>query len=437
MKRANTVIFISTFLLSVCSTAFAGVSLGEAYLKALDNDDTLKVAKYSYEAGVAGKGYARSGLLPSVSLNAKTTSYNTDRYGNYRTKDFDVALVQPIFNVGKYYSYKQSKDKVASEKARYDSAQLNLIVRLIQRYSDVLFAKDSVQLKKQEMEASKEQLKQAQKMFDSGLVAVTSVHEAMANLNMLRYEVISAESNYDNKLVLLESITGKLDSGLGCLDESFDFGSHKLAELGEWLDKVTTENKDVAYYKAMIEYSKRNVTISKSSFLPTADIFMNYNQTNSVNKVRSTDTLYKSVGARVNFPIFSGGGSYYKVKEAKSKYLQSVSDMNMRLTDAKSKTTEAYNNVTGLKSKIVALENLVKSNKLRLDSNEKSFEAGVSTIVDVMNARSNLFASMSKLTFAKYEYLNEFATLKYFSGTLSSEDVSFFDDNIISVCEEN
>lgn len=425
-------------LLPALSAGFALADTGirEAYDRAIENDSILQSARHYQKSAEAVRKQTRAGLLPNVSGQYTALKYDTDRYGDYDTRELTVNLVQPVFDLNRYRQHEQSKYTLQSSDAKLKSAESNLIVRVVTAYMDVLYAKDNVDLMKAKKQGAQEQLVQADKMFRSGLVAVTNVHEAQANLDTAEYEIVNAQNAYLNNMVELESITGSID-GVRCLGQGFDYAAHELGTLDYWIDTATQNSSEVKYYKAQSKYADESVKIAKTQYIPTLNLIAAYRKSDQVSNIKSTETIYKSVGAQVSVPIFSGGYTAAKVMENKERFYQSVSDMNTAVNEMKKNVSEKYTALLGSKAKISALERTAASNTLAYESNKKSMSAGVVTLVDVINAQNNMFDSLSRLLQAKYEYFTGYIDLKYYAGVLTAADVDFLETLVNSECKVN
>jgi len=434
MKRLIAGLVVSSVLSAVF--AYADTGIKEAYDRALENDSILQSAQHYQKSAEAVRKQTRAGLLPNLSGQYTALKYDTDRYGDYDTRDLTVNLVQPVFDMGKYLQHGQSKYTLQSSGAKLKSAESNLIVRVVTAYMNVLFAKDNIDLMKSKKQGAQEQLVQAEKMYRAGIAAVTNVHEAQANLDTAEYDIVNAENAYLNNMVELESISGKID-GVRCLGQGFSYSDHDIGTLEKWIDTAMQNSSEVKYYKAQSRYADESVKIARTQHIPTLNLIATYRRSDQISNIKSTETVYKSVGAQLSVPIFNGGYTSAKVMENKEKFYQSVSDMNTAVNEMKKNVSEKYTSLLGSKAKIAALERTAASNTLAYESNKKSMAAGVVTLVDVINAQNNMFDALSRLLQAKYEYFTGYIDLKYYAGVLTPADVDFLGSLINSECKVN
>jgi len=86
-------------------------------------------------------------------------------------------------------------------------------------------------------------------------------------------------------------------------------------------------------------------------------------------------------------------------------------------------THQYYRGVLSQMSRTKALKQSVTSNEVALKAARASFNAGTRTIVDVLNAQSDLTMAKQAHYAAQYEYLLEGLRLKQVTGLLSKEDI--------------
>jgi outer membrane protein len=98
----------------------------------------------------------------------------------FTTEVAALTLVQPLFRPDAWYSKNQGKALSNAGEARFEEARQNFLLRVTERYLDVLRRWEDLQTAQAEERALSRQLEQTQERFDVGLVPVTDVEEAKA-----------------------------------------------------------------------------------------------------------------------------------------------------------------------------------------------------------------------------------------------------------------
>lgn len=118
---------VSLFLLlllalqSALATPLAAMDLMEAYIRARQHDPLFGSYVHEHEASRTLPAQGRSFLLPQIQAYGSESRYYYDNAPSYY-RDFDseslgVSLKQPIFNVSRFYEYRQHKVRKKDRKS--------------------------------------------------------------------------------------------------------------------------------------------------------------------------------------------------------------------------------------------------------------------------------------------------------------------------------
>ena len=125
----------------------------------------------------------------------------------------------------------------------------------------------------------------------------------------------------------------------------------------------------------------------------------------------------------VNIPIFSGGLTSSKVREAQLLKDKTVQESEAIRRQVELQVREAYLNLQTNLSEIEAYQQALKSSELQLKSTEIGFREGLRNSVEVLNAQQMLFSAKYDLLASRYNYLRNLLNLKHTVGTLSIQDI--------------
>ena len=95
---------------------------------------------------------------------------------------------------------------------------------------------------------------------------------------------------------------------------------------------------------------------------------------------------------------------------------------NARRTAAQN-ARQAYLGVSSGLAQVKAFEAAQVSSRSALDANKLGYEVGVRINIDVLNAQSQLFDTLQKLSKARYDTLLAQLKLKAAAGTLGDDDI--------------
>jgi outer membrane protein len=130
-----------------------------------------------------------------------------------------------------------------------------------------------------------------------------------------------------------------------------------------------------------------------------------------------------TIGLTLSIPIFSGGLTQSRVREALALRDRAQQDLETQERNVAQAVRAAYLNVTSGISQVHALEQALVSTQSQLDSTILGRDVGVRTSVDVLNAQQQVFQTRRDLQQARYNYLVNTLRLKAATGQLEEVDV--------------
>lgn len=418
------------------STALA-TDLMEAYHSAQSQDAAFASARASQQVGQEKKSQGRSLLMPNINLTANST-YNDigvqfaggSRSLQYNNSGFGVSLVQPLFRQQNWLAYSESEIQVAIAEAQYKLAEHDLILRVAQSYFDVLIAQDSVQLTEAQKKAISEQLEQAKRNFEVGTSTITDTYEAQARYDLITSQEITAQSNLEVKRRSLQQITNTAPGELHQLGMELKLETPQPIDVEQWVADAQQRNVQIAIAEAAAQLAEKEVSRNFGGHLPTLDLVANYSK-NSANGGTFTgtgygpaDTTSKVVGIQLNMPLFQGGATQSKYREAEAGRDKAKQDLENARRTVAVQTRQAYLGVVSGIAQVKALQQALKSSESLLEASKLGQGVGVRTNLDVLNAQQQLFSTRRDLYQAEYNYLLSRLRLKAAVGTLAEEDVS-------------
>ncbi len=136
--------------------------------------------------------------------------------------------------------------------------------------------------------------------------------------------------------------------------------------------------------------------------------------------------LTDSIALQLKVPLYKGGRTVAQVKESAYLYNQSQENLEQQRRSVLRQTRDAYRGVTNGIGQVHALNQATVSTKSALETTQAGFEVGTRTIVDVLLAQRSLFGAKRDYDQARHEYILNILRLKLAAGTLSPDDLSYF-----------
>ncbi len=430
-------ITLSVLLVLGIQAQAQGADLLETYRAAQNQDAVFASARAAQQAGQEKLAQGRATMLPSVNLTANSTYYDNQiqfpgasRQLNYTSSGIGVSLVQPLFRQQNWLAYTESELQVLVSDAQFHLAEQDLITRVAQVYFDVLIAQDSVQLAETQKKSIAEQLEQARRNFEVGTATITDTYEAQARFDLTNAQLIAAQSNLEIKRRSLQQITNANPGELKPISAALKLDVPQPADASKWVEDAQQHSLQVLIAQAGAELAEKEVVRNRGGHYPTLDLVANVSQslanggTFTGTGYGPADTTSKSVGVQFNMPLFQGGATQSKWREAAANRDKAQQDLENARRSVAVQVLQAYLGVVNGIAQVQALQQALKSSESLLQASKLGQNVGVRTSLDVLNAQQQLFSTRRDLYQAQYNYLVSQLRLKAAAGNLTEADLS-------------
>ena len=363
---------------------------------------------------------ALAGLLPIVNVSADAAWNERQRSDDYRSHTLILNIAQPIYRRDRRIAVDQAGSRIARADALYAAARQDLMVRVAERYFRVLEAEDELSFAQATLEAFEQQLKQSRQRFEVGLIAITDVEEAKAGFDLARAQLIAAENALDTAREALRETSGEYQERLAPLGD-MPMVTPEPADIDKWTEVALGQNLRMLAAGHQTETARREIERVQAGNSPTLDAFGSYGLNDSTS--RGGDTRNASIGLRLNMPLYTGGSVLSRTRESRHRYQQNLDVLERERRRAQRETRDAYLGVNSGISRVIALEQAVRSSETAAEAIEAGFQVGTRTSVDVLDAQRDLFRARRDLAEARYSYVLDVLRLKRAAGVLSEDDL--------------
>ncbi len=424
--------FKLAFALIFFSSHAVAVDLIEIYKIAETSDPVYRQSISANLAAQEAKPQARALLLPSADISANTiendqtissAGFGASGDTSFNSHGYSLDLAQPIFRWDRYVALKQADSQILQAEAEQLSAQQALIIRVAENYFEILAAMDNLRFAKAESKSLSRQLEQANQRFEVGLTAITDVQEAQAGFDRATADEILAENLLDNARENLREITGQYITELDNLGQSMPLVSPQPNDINEWSTTAESQNLDIIAAQHRLENTRQEIKKQNAGHLPTLDLVASHGYNVSGGRFGNTKIRSTGVGLELNVPIFQGGLTSSRTREARHLYEQSLQELEQALRAAQRDTRQSYLGVISGISLVTALKQAVVSSETALKATETGFDVGTRTAVDVVDAERTTLNAKRNYSRARYDYLLDSLRLKRAAGTLAPEDL--------------
>jgi outer membrane protein len=464
----NKLIKVRYLFVSLCALAMPGVagaaSLLEVYQQALQSDPLIHEAEARRMAALELTPQARGLLLPQIRAGGSwyqggdsrlqqeaiqddmgnIIAFNTvDAESDFDGFGWNAELRQTVFRWDQFIGLKQAGKRVAKAEVDFEAAQQDLIVRVVSRYFEVLAAEDRLTSIHADRLAIARQLEQAKQRFEVGLIAITDVQESQAAYDQSVANEIQAKRELATARYFLREITGEYIADLSAPGDDFPLISPNPADEASWIDQAMAQNLALVSSRFDEEIARDEIAFRRTGHYPTLDLVANYDTSDTdisdltiggvqtVNPNFPTGSTRDSISLQFNVPLFEGGRTTSRVREAVYLHRASREQLQRVARETERQTRDAYLGVLSEISRVNALAQAVESSRTALQATQAGFDVGTRTIVDVLNSQRALYTAITNYYQSRYTYIGNVLRLKLAVGNLQIQDLEEIDRFLI------
>jgi len=429
MKRLQFSLIVSLLLNS--TTVFAE-DLLQVYQLAVKSDPQLLAEAASLRAVGELDAQSLALFLPQINLGADTSKVQQDTSSSvifdgdrdFNRHGYNLSITQPLYRKQNFVQRDQAGIAINIATANYQLVEQALIVRVAERYFDLLARQDDLGFANAERDADARQLEQTKNRFEVGVATITDVAESQAGYDLSNARVIEAENELRNSRERLRETTGVILESVASLQSDAKPLRPDPEDIDEWASAALVQNPAMVAAQLAVKNAEQEIELQSSGHYPSLDLVggKNYAST-SDGQFGGAKTHDTNIGLQFNVPIYEGGAVVSRTREASYRLDQSMQNEEQQRRLVYRQSREAYNDVISGISRVQALKQAVISGESALESTEAGYEVGTRTTVDVLNVRRNLFSARRDHASARYLYILSTLRLKQAAGTVSVADL--------------
>lgn len=420
--------------------AAENLTLEQAVEIALENNPGLKAADAQVDGAQAGVLKSVSGFLPKVTasetwsrtdnpLMVLGTKLNREMVGmadfvpgtindpgtmsNYNTR---LAVVQPIFNGGKEYAGRTQATlaREAAVQGRERSRQ-DTVFQVINAYYAVLLAREYQRVAVQSLETSSANVKLAEARYRGGAVLQSDLLRARVQEAEVKEMVTRAENGVNLAQAGLNFAMGVAQDSAYVLDGALS-ARPLSTDLAGLTGKALTARPDLAALGMNRRNAETSVSSARSDYIPSLNL-MGQADWNS-DRFAGNDAKSWAVMAVLQWNLFDGLVTTANVRQA------AAEAGRMRAMEAQMRSAvqlevrKAYYDLASSQDRMAAASSSVQEAEEGLRIVQKRYEAGMTTLVDVLGAENALIRARTNALQALYDNNVADAELKLAVGTL-------------------
>lgn len=402
-------------------------TLSQALATAYSSNPTLNAARASLRATDEGVPQALAGYRPTVTGSASYgLGFNRLRSSSTagRTVDVDsstasysITVEQPIFRGFRTENgVKQAESSVLAARESLRSTEQDVLLDAVTAYADVIQAQAIVTLRQQNIEFLREQVRAAQDRLNVGEGTRTDVAQTEARL-------AEGESDYNTAVANLNSARATYVQIIGVQPRSLSaprFNDKLLPKsVDNAVDTGLTRHPAILASGYNVDTASFNVKVIEGELLPTVGLQASVSHDNEY--VGDTFTTSAQVLGVVNVPIYEGGATYSRVRQAKETLGQRRIELDSARDQVRASVISNWGQLTAARAQIEAANSQVRATQLALNGVIEERRVGQRTTLDVLNQQQEVLTARESLIVATRNSVVAAYSLLSATGGLTAE----------------
>ena len=401
---------------------------------AIKNNISVKQSELDLKTSDVENMEAVGGFLPTLNGNANYSintgaSINpvTNQFQNQTFKSFSASVNSSVtlFNgLANWKTLQRAKLNKIANAYRLDKMKDDIALSVANSYLQILFNKEQLKVLINQNTITKENITRTQQLIDAGSLPAGDIFELQATDATQQQQIISTENTLlISKVALCQLLLIEDYSTFDISDEDIDLPLTDLSNENQQtiLAKAKESVNDIKIALSNVELAKKDVSISRSSYLPTLSGFVGYNTRwsespfyNFIDQLSLFDGT--AIGLQLNVPILNGFATKGRVQRAKINQQRSEYQLKQAELDLESNVYQAYNDVINAKKSYEAAQKTLEARKQAFNFSKERYEVGLLNSFDYSQSSIALDNAQSEVLRTKYDYIFRTKILEFYFG---------------------
>lgn len=423
-----------TAMVLVISAPAMAQDMNGALARAYEANPTLNAQRALLRATNESVPQALSGYRPRVSATGDvgrqysdnktiTGLGRTSTESNFFTspRGAGVTVDQTLFNSGKTAStVSLAESRILGQRETLRNFEQSVLLDAATAYMNVLRDTAILNLNNNNVEVLEEQLRQTRDRFQVGEVTRTDVAQAQAALAGAQSLSILAQSNLKTSIARYRQQVGSEPKKLAPGKPVEALMPKKLPDA---VNRALVEHPLIIAALHGVDAAELNVKVVEADLYPTVGVTgtlaKRYDFSSS-----GDERLSASVVGRLTVPIYEGGLTYSRTREAKETAGQRRIDVDTQRDLVRATVISAWGSHEAAKAQIEAAQAQVSAAETALNGVREEAKVGQRTTIDVLNAQQVLLNARSTLVTAQRDRVVASYAVLSAVGRLSARTLS-------------
>lgn len=308
--------------------------------------------------------------------------------GNLSVLYGGLSVTQPIYTGGKIkYSNKQADIGVEMSDLNYQLSYSKMIEKTDETFWQVATIQANIELAEKYITMLAELEDQMNEMHKLGLKPASEKLKVSVQKNEAELELLRAKNGLKIAKMYLNQLLGQ-DLNTDVQIDYNDSIDIEMINFNNGLESALTNRSELKMMKEQVSLSEYDKKITRADYLPQAGVSLQYMGT-WVKNLQEDVTFRPMLAAQLSIPLFKWGqgkhilrASNFKIQEAQTELENTNELISLEVLQVKVKIQEAY-------EAILIARKGIKEAKESLDETTASFDVGLNTTTDLLNAQAD------------------------------------------------
>ena len=431
----NIVVFLLIYSSGIRAFAQTNLSLEDAIELASKGNRTLNIQNLQELSAKQAVREAKSAFLPNIDFNGNLSRYfdrqviylpgsfaGTEKavqdvsVGGLYQYDAVISLNQKLFSKSSKEDFKASK--IAEEIENENTADMEgqLIHEVTKSFYRVLLSQNQLMLLEKSLHRNEKALQDAKSLLIQGKGLKTDTLQSYIAVENLKTSLHYQRSSVDIAKTQLKQLIG--------LNEEVDISLEDIFQMGEKSEDFYIQDQefpvdeltrhDLSIQKLNIELEERKLSAIKATRVPEVSLIGQYQLQSQDDNFGFKNQPWQNtslIAVNLSFPIFSGGRTSAKTKQALIRLDQEKLRMDALYDEVKLEISTISNEWSNAKMQYATQKKNVEAAQLNYSMVNQRYINGIGSKLEISDAEL-------ALTSSQFNYLQAFYNLKIYSSDM-------------------
>ena len=401
--------------------ACEALTLEEALASAISSDPALMGRYARFNALLEERGVVTSEYWPQLSLSAGIGPEET-RYSSGQLIDEELTRDEASLRIGwllfngfeTHANSKRLSHEAEAERLQLIADAENLALDVCNIYLQVREAEVLVTLSEHHVQDHEQIMSDVQRLVSSGFANDGDVAQVSARLANARASLVSAKNNYQDVSAQFMRLVNQLPSALTDPVADSLLLPNTLEEALEW---AKSSHPQLQSAMSDIQAAKEEVRASKSGYYPKIGIEGYANKGHDQGGFEGPDEDYR-VMLTMRYDLFNGGRDRSRSRASNWRYNEALAIRTTAERDLMEGTMLSWNALQSLTEQERLIRQSVDASSLAEITYMEQYKLGKRTLLDLLNAKVEVFSARRNYLATKYNQLQSNYRLLNATGRL-------------------